>query len=142
MDEVIATMHPHTPPRTLPLPLTLPPPNQVIAAIDGHEHKTVEAVVVNTDRATGARIAGAVAKKHGNRGWRGSLHVIFTGCAGQSFGAYCLDGLDLEARPHPYPDPEPEPDPHTSPYPYTLLPPPLLLPLPLPGARRRQRLRG
>ena len=98
MDEVIATMHPHTPPRTLPLPLTLPPPNQVIAAIDGHEHKTVETVVVNTDRATGARIAGAVAKKHGNRGWRGSLHVIFTGCAGQSFGAFCLDGLDLEVR--------------------------------------------
>ena len=22
----------------------------------------------------------------------------FTGCAGQSFGAFCLDGLDLEVR--------------------------------------------
>ena len=72
--------------------------DEVIAAIDGHEHKTVETPVVNTDRATGARIAGAVAKAHGNRGWRGSLHVIFTGCAGQSFGAFCLDGLDLEVR--------------------------------------------
>ena len=71
---------------------------EVIAAIEGHEHKTVETPVVNTDRATGARIAGAVAKAHGNRGWRGSLHIVFTGCAGQSFGAYCLDGLDLEVR--------------------------------------------
>ena len=70
----------------------------MISAIEGHEHKTVETPVVNTDRATGARIAGAVAKAHGNRGWRGSLHIIFTGCAGQSFGAYCLDGLDLEVR--------------------------------------------
>ena len=71
---------------------------EVIAAIEAHEHKTVETPVVNTDRATGARIAGAVAKAHGNRGWRGSLHIVFTGCAGQSFGAYCLDGLDLEVR--------------------------------------------
>ena len=72
--------------------------DEVIAAIDGHEHKMVETPVVNTDRAAGARIAGAIAKQHGNRGWRGSLHVRFTGCAGQSFGAFCLDGLDLEVR--------------------------------------------
>merc|ERR1740130_1198163 len=45
--------------------------DEVIAAIDGHEHHSIDTVVCNTDRATGARIAGVVAKKHGNRGWKG-----------------------------------------------------------------------
>merc|ERR1719183_2428098 len=72
--------------------------DEVMTAIDDHEHKFVDTVVVNTDRAAGARIAGVIAKKHGNRGWKGSLHVRFTGCAGQSFGAFCLGGFDLEVR--------------------------------------------
>ena len=85
--------------------------DEVIAAIDGHEHHSIETVVCNTDRATGSRIAGVVAKKHGNRGWKGSLHVRFTGCAGQSFGAFCLGGLDLEVRAKPNPNSKPKPNP-------------------------------
>jgi glutamate synthase (ferredoxin) len=72
--------------------------DDVAAAIEGHEDRLVEAEIFNTDRAATARIAGAIAARHGNRGWKGSLHLRFTGCAGQSFGAFCLDGLDLEVR--------------------------------------------
>ena len=72
--------------------------DDVAAAIEGHEHHLVEADICNTDRAAAARVAGAIAARHGNRGWEGSLHLRFTGCAGQSFGAFCLGGLDLEVR--------------------------------------------
>ena len=72
--------------------------DDVRSAIDNHEDVTVESDICNTDRAATARISGAVAKAHGNTGWRGSLHFVFTGCAGQSFGFSCLPGLDLEVR--------------------------------------------
>jgi len=70
--------------------------DDVQRAIADHDDVTVESSIRNTDRAGCARIHGAVAEAHGNRGWRGSLHLKFTGCAGQSFGAFCLDGMDLE----------------------------------------------
>jgi len=70
----------------------------VMKAIEQHEHVVVESPIRNTDRAATARITGAIAARHGNTGWRGSLHLIFTGCAGQSFGFSCLPGLDLEVR--------------------------------------------
>jgi len=72
--------------------------DDVKAAIDNHEHVVVESDICNIDRAGTARVAGAIAKAHGNKGWKGSIHFVFTGCAGQSFGAFCLDGLDLEVR--------------------------------------------
>jgi len=70
----------------------------VMAAIEKHENVQVTSPIVNTDRAIPARVIGAVAARHGNRDWRGSLHLIFEGSAGQSFGAFCLDGMDLEMR--------------------------------------------
>jgi len=72
--------------------------DDVQKAIFEHEHVTVESEITNIDRTATARITGEVAKAHGNTGWRGSLHMIFTGCAGQSFGFACLPGLDLEVR--------------------------------------------
>jgi glutamate synthase domain-containing protein 3 len=72
--------------------------SQVHAAIFDHEHRVVESPISNIDRSASARITGVIAKEHGNRGWRGSLHLIYTGCAGQSFGFACLPGLDLEVR--------------------------------------------
>jgi glutamate synthase (ferredoxin) len=67
-------------------------------AINNHEHVTVESPINNLDRCATARVTGTVAKLHGNRNWRGSLHFIFTGCAGQSFGFACLPGMDFEVR--------------------------------------------
>ena len=67
----------------------------VLRALDKHEDVKVEVDILNTDRAVGARVHGAVAQRHGNNGWKGSLNIIFTGSAGQSFGAFCLNGMDL-----------------------------------------------
>ena len=72
--------------------------DDVQRAIFEHEHVTVESSISNVDRTASARITGTIAKAHGNRGWRGSLHIIYTGCTGQSFGFACLPGLDLEVR--------------------------------------------
>jgi len=51
--------------------------------------------VVNTDRAVGARVAGAIAKQYGDTGFSGHITLNFQGSAGQSFGAFLLSGLTL-----------------------------------------------
>ena len=72
--------------------------DDVKRAIENHEHVKVETPIVNTDRAIPSRVHGQVALAHGNSGWKGSLHLVFHGCAGQSFGFSCLPGMDLEVR--------------------------------------------
>src|SRR5579883_3094010 len=50
----------------------------------------------NSDRAVGARLAGAIARRWGDSGLpSGSITCHFTGSAGQSFGAFCVPGLRL-----------------------------------------------
>ncbi|MFN3361136.1 MAG: glutamate synthase-related protein, partial [Pseudanabaenaceae cyanobacterium] len=51
--------------------------------------------IVNTDRSVGARIAGVIAQKYGDRGLASRLQLEFRGAAGQSFGAFNLDGMYL-----------------------------------------------
>ena len=62
-------------------------------ARQGDVAKTLK--IVNTDRAVGARVAGAIAKEYGNTGFAGHLHLHFQGHAGQSFGAFNLPGMTL-----------------------------------------------
>jgi glutamate synthase (ferredoxin) len=57
--------------------------------------------IINTDRSTGARVSGAIAKKWGNAGFAsegGDLHLVFKGSAGQSFGAFNLPGMTMEVQ--------------------------------------------
>ncbi len=65
-------------------------------AINGHStiDKTVRAV--NTNRTIGARIAGVIASKYGDKGFKGQINLTFTGCVGQSFGAFNLPGMKLK----------------------------------------------
>jgi glutamate synthase (ferredoxin) len=50
----------------------------------------------NTDRAVGARVAGAIARRYGNQGLPdGRIDAAFTGSAGQSFGAFCANGMKI-----------------------------------------------
>lgn len=54
--------------------------------------------VRNQDRAVATRIAGAIARAHGDRGLvekGGSVDLTYRGAAGQSFGAFCIPGLNL-----------------------------------------------
>ncbi len=64
-------------------------------AVDQHGSMTVDLEIANTDRSVGARLAGLIAARHGNRGFGGQLQLRFRGCAGQSFGAFCIQGLDM-----------------------------------------------
>ncbi len=54
--------------------------------------------IVNTDRTVGARIAGVLAQRYGDRGFTeagGQLDLQFAGSAGQSLGAFTLAGMRL-----------------------------------------------
>ncbi|MDS3861849.1 glutamate synthase large subunit [Thermosynechococcaceae cyanobacterium BACA0444] len=65
------------------------------AAIANHQEASLDLEIVNTDRTVGARVAGIIAKQHGNTGFTGQLNLNFTGAAGQSFGAFNLPGMIL-----------------------------------------------
>ena len=51
----------------------------------------------NRDRAVGTRLSGAIAKMFGDKGLpRGSVRLRLSGAAGQSLGAFLIDGLAIE----------------------------------------------
>ena len=68
---------------------------ELMAALDGHGHLARTLPIVNTDRSVGARLAGELAARHGNTGFRGQLDLTFEGAAGQSFGAFVLQGMNV-----------------------------------------------
>lgn len=51
--------------------------------------------ILNTDRSVGGRISGTIARLHGDTGFGGELVLSFNGSAGQSFGAFNLQGMTL-----------------------------------------------
>jgi glutamate synthase (NADPH) large chain len=76
--------------------------NKLLAAaqpvLDGKK-KTVEKTfpITNRDRATGAMLSGALAKKYGHAGLPDdSIVMTFNGIAGQSFGAWGTKGITLD----------------------------------------------
>ncbi|MGF1538620.1 MAG: glutamate synthase-related protein [Elainellaceae cyanobacterium] len=68
---------------------------EIVGAIENHGTVTKDVTVVNTDRSVGTRIAGAIAKRHGNASFSGQLNFNLKGSAGQSFGAFTLPGMML-----------------------------------------------
>jgi glutamate synthase (ferredoxin) len=69
-------------------------------AIDLGQNASMLFRVRNSDRSIGATVAGEIAKLYGRDGMPNNkqIHVRFDGEAGQSFGAWCIHGLDLELR--------------------------------------------
>jgi glutamate synthase (ferredoxin) len=67
----------------------------LMAAIEGQARHVLNLAIVNTDRSVGARIAGEIAARHGNTGFTGRLDLTFRGAAGQSFGAFLLQGMNV-----------------------------------------------
>ncbi|UBM62407.1 glutamate synthase large subunit [Candidatus Sulfidibacterium hydrothermale] len=50
--------------------------------------------IKNTDRAVGAMLSGEISKKYGEKGLpEDTIHVAFSGSAGQSFGAFLAKGI-------------------------------------------------
>jgi glutamate synthase (ferredoxin) len=55
-----------------------------------------EFLIRNQDRSAGAAIAGELVREFGARGLKNSeIRLGFQGAAGQSFGAFCVDGMEL-----------------------------------------------
>ncbi len=69
-------------------------------AIDTAQNADIVFRVKNSDRAVGATVAGQIAKLYGREGMPNhrKIKVRLDGEAGQSFGAWCINGLDLELR--------------------------------------------
>ncbi|MEB3271867.1 MAG: glutamate synthase large subunit [Synechococcus sp.] len=68
---------------------------ELLAALDGHGRLERHLTIENTDRSVGARLAGEIAARHGNSGFGGQLNLSFEGAAGQSFGAFLLQGMNV-----------------------------------------------
>jgi len=52
--------------------------------------------IQNTDRSVGGRLAGAIARRYGDYGFTGKLKLNFSGAAGQSFGVFNIQGVQLK----------------------------------------------
>ena len=68
------------------------------AALEKPTQVKKELYLTNVDRAVGARLAGVIAKKHGDKGFAdlgGEVEIQYTGTAGQSFGAFAINGMKL-----------------------------------------------
>ena len=70
---------------------------QAQSAIDTGAVTHIKGPITNANRAVGAMVSGAIARKHGSRGLGdGTLQVKLEGSAGQSFGAWLAAGVTLE----------------------------------------------
>ncbi|MFO0824949.1 MAG: hypothetical protein U0792_17820 [Gemmataceae bacterium] len=78
--------------------------NKILAAahdaIDTAQNADLVFRVKNSDRSVGATVAGMIAKLYGREGMpnQKKIKVRLEGEAGQSLGAWCINGLDLELR--------------------------------------------
>jgi glutamate synthase (ferredoxin) len=69
-------------------------------AVDTAQNADLVFRVRNSDRSVGATVAGTIAQLYGREGIPNhrKIKVRLDGEAGQSFGAWCVNGLDLELR--------------------------------------------
>jgi len=56
---------------------------------------TIKKALTNTDRSVGATLAGMIAARYGRKGFPGRITCRFQGQAGQSFGAFMVNGMKL-----------------------------------------------
>ena len=71
--------------------------NYAQAAIENGQPVTVTETINNVKRSVGARMGGWIAERFGNYELRpGLLNYTYTGIAGQSFGAFTTQGMELK----------------------------------------------
>jgi glutamate synthase (NADPH/NADH) large chain len=67
------------------------------SALDRGAPVHLQSAIKNTDRACGGMLSGEIAKRYGHEGLPDdTIHVRFTGTAGQSFGAWLARGVTFE----------------------------------------------
>lgn len=77
-------------------PLDLKLLKDATEAIEGKKKFAGNYAIRNIHRTVGGRVAGRIARLHGDEGLTpGFIEFQFTGTAGQSFGAWCINGLRL-----------------------------------------------
>jgi glutamate synthase (ferredoxin) len=66
-------------------------------ALEGRASVRLELPIRNVHRTVGGRIAGEIAYRYGDKGLPEGVRIelVFRGSAGQSFGAWCINGLRL-----------------------------------------------
>ncbi|GIV78466.1 MAG: glutamate synthase [Litorilinea sp.] len=72
---------------------------QVLASLQANPDAPVALShkIRNTQRTVGAKLSGQLALRYGDKGLpEGHIRITFTGSAGQSFGAFGIQGLNLE----------------------------------------------
>jgi glutamate synthase domain-containing protein 3 len=66
------------------------------SALEGRGKVTLHYPIRNIHRAVGARLAGEIAKRYGDKGLPpATIDIVLRGIAGQSFGAFCINGVRL-----------------------------------------------
>jgi glutamate synthase (ferredoxin) len=70
--------------------------HEVWPAIRDGGRAELDLPITNGDRAVGARLGGAIGTTFGTMAPPGSARVRFHGAAGQSFGAFLSDGIELQ----------------------------------------------
>jgi glutamate synthase (ferredoxin) len=68
---------------------------EIVAAVEGHGRLARTLPIINTDRSVCARLGGEIAARHGNTGFQGQLDLTYEGAAGQSFGAFTVQGMNV-----------------------------------------------
>jgi glutamate synthase domain-containing protein 3 len=68
-------------------------------AIEERRPLRLEHKIRNANRSVGAMLSGVIAKRYGHQGLPDdTLHIAFTGTAGQSFGAFLARGITFELQ--------------------------------------------
>ncbi|CAE7769716.1 gltB [Symbiodinium sp. CCMP2592] len=71
----------------------------VSAVIESNSGSVCKAMSIqNVNRSVGGRIAGAIASKYGDDGFKGEIELSFVGSAGQSFGVWNTSGVHLRVE--------------------------------------------
>ncbi|MEI6512117.1 MAG: glutamate synthase-related protein, partial [bacterium] len=68
-------------------------------ALDSGQKVEIDGPIRNSNRSVGTMLSGEVAKRYGEQGLpEGTIHIRFTGSAGQSFGAFLARGITLTLK--------------------------------------------
>lgn len=69
--------------------------NDVLPAIEAHQSYVGQYIIANHNRSIGANIAGAIAQRYGDTGYKATIQLNFQGIAGQTFGAWLVQGMSF-----------------------------------------------
>ena len=72
--------------------------DEVRLAIMTQGHAVIKKPIQNTDRAVGTRLSGEIMFLHGSGGFKGDIQYRVYGAAGQSLGAFLVDGIEIRLR--------------------------------------------